>query len=87
MADITEIKEEDGKLYVFVIFNCFDAAVLGLAMDINMKESLCEQTLNNAVHSYPEPREAFIHSLTGEGHSILARIAGKRLQNMTFYRG
>ena len=30
ITDITEIKAKDGKLYVSAIFDCFDAAVLGM---------------------------------------------------------
>ena len=48
VTDMTEIKASDGKLYVSAIFDCYDLAVLGLAMDTNMKATLCEQTLNNA---------------------------------------
>lgn len=40
VTDITEIKAKDRKLYASAIFDCFDAAVLGLAMDTNMKASL-----------------------------------------------
>ena len=47
------------------IFDCFDAAVLGLAMDTNMKAPLCEQTLANAARSYPALRGAVIHSDRG----------------------
>ena len=65
VTDITEIKAKDGKLYVSAIFDCFDAAVLGLAMDTNMKAPLCEQTLANAVRSYPALRGAVIHSDRG----------------------
>lgn len=65
VTDITEIKAKDGKLYVSAIFDCFDAAVLGLAMDTNMKASLCRQTLDNAVRSYPALRGAVIHSDRG----------------------
>ncbi len=54
VTDITEIKAMDGKLYVSAIFDCFDSAVLGLAMDDNMRETLCEHTLNNAMLAYPE---------------------------------
>ncbi len=39
-----EIKAKDGKLYVSAIFDCFDAVVLGLAMDTSMKAALCERT-------------------------------------------
>ena len=36
VTDITEIKAKDGKLYVSAIFDCFDSAVLGLAMETTM---------------------------------------------------
>lgn len=39
VTDITEIKAKDGRLYVSAVFDCYDAAVLGLAMDTNMKAS------------------------------------------------
>lgn len=65
VTDLTEIKAKDGKLYVSAIFDCFDAAVLGLAMDTNMKATLCGQTLANAVRSYPALRGAVIHSDRG----------------------
>ncbi len=65
VTDITEIKAKDGKLYVSAIFDCFDAAVLGLAMDTNMKASLCEQTLDNAICAYPGLRGSVIHSDRG----------------------
>lgn len=65
VTDITEIKAKEGKLYVSAIFDCYDAAVLGLAMDTNMKAVLCERTPDNAVHSYPALRGAIIHSDRG----------------------
>lgn len=65
VTDITEIKAKDGKLYVSAIFDCYDAAVLGLAMDRNMKAALCERTLDNAVRSYPALRGSIIHSDRG----------------------
>ena len=48
VTDMTEIKGCDGKLYVSAIFDCFDSSVIGLAMDTNMKASLCKETLENA---------------------------------------
>ena len=65
VTDITEIKAKDGKLYVSAIFDCFDAAVLGLAMDTSMKAALCERTLDNAVCAYPALQGAMIHSDRG----------------------
>ena len=63
VTDITEIKAKDGKLYVSAIFDCFDAAILGLAMDTSMKAALCGRTLDNAVCAYhPALKGAVIHS-------------------------
>ena len=61
VTDITEIKAKDGKLYVSAIFDCFDSSVIGLAMDTNMKASLCKETLENAAKAYPSIRGAIIH--------------------------
>lgn len=33
VTDMTEVKCLDGKLYVSAVFDCFDTAVLGLAID------------------------------------------------------
>lgn len=65
ITDMTEIKASDGKLYVSAIFDCYDLAVLGLAMDTNMKAALCEQTLDNACKAYPRLRGAVLHSDRG----------------------
>ena len=69
VTDITGIKAKDGKLYVSAIFDCFDGAVLGLAMDTNMKAALCRRTLVNAVRSYPALRGAIIHSDRGSQYT------------------
>ena len=69
ITDITEIKASDGKLYVSAIFDCYDLAVLGLAMDTNMKATLCEQTLDNAYKAYPHLRGAIIHSDRGSQYT------------------
>ena len=69
VTDITELKAKDGKLYVSAIFDCFDGAVLGLAMDTNMKATLCRRTLVNAVRSYPALRGAVIHSDRGSQYT------------------
>ena len=65
VTDMTEIKAKDGKLYVSAIFDCFDSSVLGLAMENNMKATLCEHTLDNAMLAYPDLRGAIIHSDRG----------------------
>ncbi len=65
VTDITGIKAKNGRLCVSAISDCFDAAVLGMAMDTNMKAILCERTPANAVRSYPALRGAVIHSGRG----------------------
>lgn len=65
VTDMTEVKCLDGKLYVSAVFDCFDSAVLGLAMDTNMKAALCEKTLENTYQSHPGIRGCIIHSDRG----------------------
>ena len=65
VTDITEISGSDGKLFISAIFDCFDATVLGLAMDTNMKTPLCNTTIHNAMTRYPSLRGAVIHSDRG----------------------
>ena len=69
VTDMTEIKARDGKLYVSAIFDCFDLAVVGLAMDTNMKATLCERTLENAYKAYPAMRGCILHSDRGSQYT------------------
>ena len=76
---MTEIKASDGKLYISAIFDCYDLAILGLAMDTNMKAGLCEQTLDNAVKAYPMLCGAILHSdrdtqYTSENYTVKQSI-------------
>lgn len=78
-TDITEIKAKDGKLYVSAIFDCFDSTVLGIAMDTNMKATLCVETLKNAAIAYPDICGAIVHSDRGTQYtSELYRKAIKK---------
>jgi transposase InsO family protein len=65
VTDMSEVKCMDGKLYVSAVFDCFDSAVLGLAMDTNMKATLCEKTLENTYKAHPGIRGCIIHSDRG----------------------
>lgn len=65
VTDITEIKASDGKLYVSVIFDCFDSAVLGISIGANMQASLCVEMLDNAIMAYPDLKGAIVHSDRG----------------------
>jgi transposase InsO family protein len=69
ITDITETKCIDGKLYISVLEDCFDNAVLGLAMANNMKAGLCVNTLENAYLSYPNLRGAIAHSDRGSQYT------------------
>ena len=86
VTDMTELKCFDGKLYVSAIFDCFDLTVLGLAMDTNMKATLCEKTVKNTYEAYPEIRGCILHSDRGAQYtSELYRNALKKygiLQSM-----
>jgi len=62
---MTEIKAAEGKLYVSVIFDCPDSVVLSLAMDTNMNASLCLQTLDNSMMTYPGLKGAILYSDRG----------------------
>ncbi len=84
VTGITEIKAKDGKLYVSAIFDCFDAAVLGLATDTNMKAALCRETLENAVRSYPALREAVVHS--DRGTQYTSRTYRKAVQKYGIFQ-
>lgn len=69
VTDITEIKGKDGKLYTSVIFDCFDLTALGISMDSNMRAELCVETVKNAVKSYPDLRDAILHSDRGSQYT------------------
>jgi len=69
VTDITEIKTAEGKLYVSVIEDCFDNAVLGLSIADNMKAELCVETLRSALTAYPGLRGAIIHSDRGSQYT------------------
>lgn len=84
VTDITEIKAKDGKLYVSAIFDCFDAAVLGLAMDTNMKAPCVNKSLlmpSGLIRSSGEQ----LFTLTAE-YSIPAKPTAKQLLNTVYGR-
>ncbi|RGG76618.1 DDE-type integrase/transposase/recombinase, partial [Ruminococcus sp. AF17-1AC] len=56
-------------LYVSVIFDCFDLMPLGIAIEDNMRASLCCHTLENANKSYPDIKGCIIHSDRGSQYT------------------
>lgn len=69
VTDISEVKGSDGKVYVSAIFDCFDLMPLGLAIEDNMRASLCYHTLENAKKSYPGINGCIIHSDRGSQYT------------------
>ena len=69
VTDISEVKGSDGKVYVSAIFDCFDLMPLGLAIEENMRASLCCHTLENAKKSYPDINGCIIHSDRGSQYT------------------
>ena len=79
VTDMTEIPACDGKLYISALFDCYDAGVLGLSMDTNMRASLCVQMLDNAMISYPMLRGAILHS--DRGSQYTSQLYREAIQN------
>lgn len=69
VTDISELKAKDGKIYVSAIFDCFDLMPLGLAIEDNMRASLCCHTLENARKTYPDIIGCIIHSDRGSQYT------------------
>ena len=65
LTDITEMQCKDGKLYLCAVLDCFDAAIVGFSMDINMKTPLCTAALNSAAARYGHSGGCIIHSDRG----------------------
>ena len=55
--------------YISVIFDCFDVTVLGLAMETNIKATLCADALKNAIEAYPGFKSAILHSDRGSQYT------------------
>ena len=79
VTDMTEIPACDGKLYISALFDCYDAGVLGLSMDTNMRASLCVQMLDNAMISYPMLRGAILRS--DRGSQYTSQLYREAIQN------
>jgi len=61
--------EQLGKLYVSVIFDCFDLNALGIALADNMRAELCVKTVENACKSYRDMLGIIIHSDRGSQYT------------------
>lgn len=70
LSDITEVQCCNGKLYLSAVLDCFDGAILSIAMDNNMKKELCIRTVNELKSQYGKQIEgAIFHSDRGSQYT------------------
>jgi transposase InsO family protein len=70
LSDITEVPCADGKLYVSPVFDCYDGAIVGLAMDDNMRKELCVEAFEQACRRQ-NARGMIFHSDRGSQYTSL----------------
>ena len=89
IGDITQLPTADGTLYIAATIDCFDSAVLGLAMDDNMRDELTAASLKMAA-AQNDISDAVFHSdfgsqyTSGEFKALAARL--KTTQSMSLAR-
>lgn len=69
ITDITEVKIQNVKLYVAVIFDCYSLKALGIAIGKTMDVSLVIKAIESAYMKYPQIREAILHSDRGSQYT------------------
>jgi putative transposase len=82
LTDITEMQCKNGKLYLCPVLDCFDAAIVGLSMDTNMKTPLCTAALINAVSRYGRVKGCILHS--DRGSQFTSSLYCETLENKGF---
>jgi transposase InsO family protein len=82
LTDITEMECKNGKLYLCPVLDCFDAAIVGLSMDTNMKTPLCTTALNSAVLRYGRAKDCILHS--DRGSQFTSHLYRETLENKGF---
>ena len=75
VTDISELKAKDGKVYVSVVFDCFDLMPLGLAIEDNMKLSIL---LDTFLPKNFKQLCSFVHNRV----FVLQPVEIRRLQNI-----
>ena len=68
LSDITAMKCKNGKLYLAAILDCFDGAIVGLAMG-KQQAGLCVSALHNAVGRFGKRDGLILHSDRGSQYT------------------
>jgi transposase InsO family protein len=69
VGDITEIKTEEGPLYLATVIDCFSKTVLGWALDVRYPAGLVCAALDMAATQIDLPAEAIFHSDRGSQYT------------------
>ena len=69
LTDITQMQCKDGKLYLCCVMDCYDATIVGLSMDTNMRAGLCVSALNSAAYQYGTRDGLILHSDRGSQYT------------------
>jgi len=72
LTDITQVQCNDGILYIAPVFDCYRAEIVGLAMDTNMKKSLCIKAISDAYRLRNPGAGVIIHSDAGSQYTSRA---------------
>jgi transposase InsO family protein len=64
LADITEHRTDEGKLYLCAVKDAFSGRIVGYSMDERMKASLAVAAVRNAI-ALRSPRDTVVHSDRG----------------------
>ncbi len=76
VADLTEVRTWEGKLYVAVVLDCFSRRVVGWAMAEHMRAELVVEALEMAV-SRRSPAAGLVHH-SDQGSQYVSLVFGKR---------
>jgi transposase InsO family protein len=68
LTDITQVQCYDGKLYISAILDCWNAQIIALKMDDNMRKELCIETVKSAMR-YRDVRGVILHSDRGSQYT------------------
>jgi transposase InsO family protein len=72
LTDITQVKCNNETLYIAPVFDCHRGEIVGLAMDTNMKKSLCIKAISDAYKLRNPGAGVIIHSDAGSQYTSRA---------------